>query len=277
MDLLYSNMEVLLPLPTRTLKHALPIAHQEPEPDQPVHVPATLPPQPAVPSPNTKPPLLAEMEDEASPLKVSSRMRQKKHLRPDAKDPFQSDSDSDDGFLSLPRPTAALGSSAKELKEEQLLTRPVTERRKKVELTEAERKRSVPVSLALGAMAEFLEHMSALDSSLLHPASRAAEGACVQAAEYGWARAEIRSGLTDEPRLVAGHRAAEEQAREIRAAMESLSFRRCRAGVEQALEAAQALGEEGVRRVALEEITLPVAPHRQAFSITPDSTLCQPG
>ncbi|XP_076121185.1 ATPase family AAA domain-containing protein 5 isoform X1 [Alosa pseudoharengus] len=286
-DLLYSNMEVLLPLPTCPLRQALPRAPVELGPGQTAPSPApttSLPPQPA--NPNTKPPLLAETEEEASPLKVSSRMRQKKQCHPGTKDPFQSDSDSDDGFLSLCRPASVPRAAPEPLKEEEApLARPVTERRKRVELTEAERKRSGPVSIALGAMAEFLEHMSALDSYLTCPALQEAEGACVPAAASGWAQAEIRSGLTDEPRLGAGGRsggcrwaAGEEQVREIRAAMESLSFRRCRAGVEQAWGAAQALEEEkGVRQAALDEITLPTAPHRQTFNITPDNTLCQPG
>lgn len=234
-----------------------------------------------MPNPNTKPSLLVDTEDEASPLKVSCRMRQKKQVRPENRDPFQSDSDSDDGFLSLRRPAPT---SAPAPVEPPPVRPTVESRRRRVELTEAERKASIPVSAALGAMADFLEHMSFLDSSLPCPASQAAEGACAPAAGYGWAPAEIRSGLTDEPRAEcsrrAGHHwALEEQAREIRAAVESMSFGRCRAGVEQAWGVVQALEEEeeGVRKVALEETTLPVAPHRQAFSITPEDTLGQAG
>lgn len=294
-------MEVLLPLPRCPLKPTLLKTPIESVPGQagsaaraparaPIPVTTTdVPPQPA--NSNTKRPQLAETEDESSPLKVSFRMRQKKQHRPEAKDPFQSDSDSEDGFLSLRKRTAVPGPVPEPLKEEEEVAAPImpeTERRKRRVLTEAEKRRSGPVSLALGAMAEYLEHMSALDSSLTCSVWEAAEGPSAPAAAraYGLAQAEIRSGLTDEPRLEGGGRrnescrwaAGEEQAREIRAAVRSLSFGRCRAGVEQAWGAAQALEEvEGVRQAALEEITLPVAPHRQAFSITPDDVLCQPG
>lgn len=186
-DLLYSNMEVLLPVPRCPLKPTLLKTPTESVPGQagsaaapipaPAPVPVTttdVPPQPA----NTKRPQLAETEDEASPLKVSSRMRQKKQHRPEAKDPFQSDSDSEDGFLSLRKPPAVPGPVPEPLTEEEVaaLIKPETERRKRRVLTEAEKKRSGPVSLALGAMAEYLEHMSALDSFLTCSAWEAAEG-----------------------------------------------------------------------------------------------------
>ncbi|XP_063079559.1 ATPase family AAA domain-containing protein 5 [Engraulis encrasicolus] len=291
-NLLYSNMEALLPLPTRLLALSLsiPSAHKT-EPDQaapdpaPASAIAPLPLQPGTPIPNTKPSHLVDTEDEASPLKVSSRMRQKKHTHAENRGPFQSDSDSDDGFLSLARPTST--SAHTSVEPPPVVKPPVVRRR--VKLTEAERKAGVPVSSALGAMADFLDHMSYLDASLLCPASQVTiEGGCsTPSAEYGWAPTEIRSGLTDEARVECGaggragrHWAMEEQGREIRAAVESLSFGRCRARVELAWGAVQALQEveeEGVRKMALEEITLPVAPHRQAFSIMPQHALCQPG
>lgn len=61
---------------------------------------------------------------------------------------------------------------------------------------------------------------------------------------------------------------------EIQAVVEALSFQRCRGRVEEALSGAQALeGELGVE--AIKEISLPMAPHRQAFSLTLDSP-CEP-
>ncbi len=66
----------------------------------------------------------------------------------------------------------------------------------------------------------------------------------------------------------------EEHALDIQAAVEALSFHKCRVSVAEAWEKAQQLeGELGKEAAA--ELTLPVAAHRDGYSLTQDGP-CQP-
>ncbi|XP_041735105.2 ATPase family AAA domain-containing protein 5 [Coregonus clupeaformis] len=324
-DLLYSNMEALLPLPTTHLTvttHRRPQemsnrTQEEPSAD-PQEVAASmnsikpeidppLPPQTEVdPLPHPRLQQVAEgSETDGSPVKVSSRMKKKKKqqqlgTREDL-DPFHSDSDSDDAFLSLrskPPPNAPQtqtasqseeeggqdDSTSNKVEQESVKAReeevkekaPASVRMRRVPLTPEQRMKSEPVSRCLDSLAEFLDHMSLLDSSLpLHTSP--VGGAKHTHRMFGLgARAETKDGMTDEPReeCDGGSWVEGERAGEIQAAVEALSFQRCKAGVEEAWGKAQGLeGELG--KEAVNELTLPVAPHRQGFRLTQDSP-CAP-
>uniref|UniRef100_A0A4W5R9B4 ATPase family AAA domain containing 5a n=1 Tax=Hucho hucho TaxID=62062 RepID=A0A4W5R9B4_9TELE len=317
MDLLYSNMEALLPLPTTHLTvttHRRPqeVSNQTQEESSadPQEVATSLnsikpeidPPLPLQtevdPLPHPRLQQVAEgSETDGSPVKVSRMMKKKKKkqqqlgTREDL-DPFHSDSDSDDAFLSLhtkPPPNAPLTQTEGEnsqddstsnkielesvkAREEEVKEAPVRMRR--VPLTLEQRMKSEPVSHCLGSLAEFLDHMSLLDSSLcLHTSP--VGGARYTHRTFGL-RAETKDGMTDEPReeCHGGSWVVGERVGEIQAAVEALSFQRCRAGVEEAWSKAQGLeGELG--KEAVNELTLPVAPHRQGFRLTQDSP-CEP-
>nr|XP_024001435.1 ATPase family AAA domain-containing protein 5-like [Salvelinus alpinus] len=135
----------------------------------------------------------------------------------------------------------------------------------RVTLTPEQRMKSEPVSHCLGSLAEFLDHMSLLDSSLcLHTSP---VGGARHAHRTFGLRAETKDGMNDEPReeCHGGSWVEGERAGEIQAAVEALSFQRCRAGVEEAWGKAQGLkGKLG--KEAVNELTLPVAPHRQGFT-----------
>eukprot|EP00063_Salmo_salar_P083430 XP_014058265.1 PREDICTED: ATPase family AAA domain-containing protein 5-like isoform X1 [Salmo salar] len=317
MDLLYSNMEALLPLPTTHLTvttHRWPqeVSNrtQEESSADPQEVATSLnsikpeidpplPPQTEVdPLPHPRLQQLAEgSETDGSPVKVSSRMKKKKKKQLGTRgdlDPFHSDSDSDDAFLSLhtkpppnPPQTQTEGEDSQDdstsnkvelesvkAREEEVKEKAPAPVRMRVPLTPEQRMKSEPVSHCLGSLAEFLDHMSLLDSSLcLHTSP---EGGARHTHRTFGLRAETKDGMNDEPReeCHGGSWVEGERAGEIQAAVEALSFQRCRAGVEEAWGKAQGLdGELG--KEAVNELTLPVAPHRQGFRLTQDSP-CEP-
>uniref|UniRef100_A0A8C7SVW3 ATPase family AAA domain containing 5a n=1 Tax=Oncorhynchus mykiss TaxID=8022 RepID=A0A8C7SVW3_ONCMY len=225
MDLLYSNMEALLPLPTT---HLTVTTHRRPQEVQQV----------------------AEgSETDGSPVKVSSRMKKKKKHNK-----FELES--------------------VKVREEEVKEKAPPPVRMRVPLTAEQRMKSEPVSHCLGSLAEFLDHMSLLDSSLcLHTSP--VGGARYTHRTFGL-RVEIKDGMNDESgeECHGGSWVEGERAGEIQAAVEALSFQRCRAGVEEAWGTAQGLeGELG--KEAVNELTLPVAPHRRGFRLTQDSP-CEP-
>uniref|UniRef100_A0A4W4EJJ3 ATPase family AAA domain containing 5a n=1 Tax=Electrophorus electricus TaxID=8005 RepID=A0A4W4EJJ3_ELEEL len=264
-NLLYTNLEVLLPLPTRPL----------PEP--------TLDLQPG-PNPDPQPGLLArhgskvendENTANMSPLKVSSRMRQKKQLYADHKNALNSDSESDEGFLSLPNPNcdAAGDHTLRPAQgQEPRASKAAPVRVMRVKLADTERKKSKPVSQCLSSLAEYLDYVSFMDSAL-HFQPRTAEGAC-RPQSFNWTGAAVKSGMTDEVCLESGGYTSAFDSKEIHAMLGSLSFWKCRAGISKAWTVAQEL-EEQIRKEAVEELTLPIASHRQNFSLA-QSTLCEP-
>ncbi|KAI7803414.1 ATPase family AAA domain-containing protein 5 [Triplophysa rosa] len=262
-NLLYSNMESLLPLPTHPLLPST--IRSQPAPNtqpQPEHLPQTV-----------RPDVLEERSDDCSPLKVSSRMKGRKKLGMGNKGVFHSDSDSDD-FLSLSKPSRAFVQKTKKKQADQSLSHvsegvPVKQRR--AVLSEAERKKSEPVLQCLGSLAEYMDHMSFLDSSL-HCQPLQTEGSC-RPQDFCWTGAEVKSGMTDDVRLECGSQVNGVSGEEIHAVLGHLSFRRCRAAVSKAWDKAQKL-EEDIRREAEVELSLPVAPHRQSFSLA-QTTPCE--
>lgn len=317
MDLLYSNMEALLPLPN---SHLTVTTHRRPQevsnrtqeessadPQEVAtsmnsikpEIDPPLPPQTEVdPLPHPRLQQLAEgSETDGSPVKVSSRMKKKKKKQLGTRgdlDPFHSDSDSDDAFLSLhtkpppnPPQTQTEGEDSQDdstsnkvelesvkAREEEVKEKAPAPVRMRVPLTPEQRMKSEPVSHCLGSLAEFLDHMSLLDSSLcLHTSP---EGGARHTHRTFGLRAETKDGMNDEPReeCHGGSWVEGERAGEIQAAVEALSFQRCRAGVEEAWGKAQGLdGELG--KEAVNELTLPVVPHRQGFRLTQNSP-CEP-
>ncbi|KAJ8264082.1 hypothetical protein GJAV_G00144890 [Gymnothorax javanicus] len=256
-DLLYSNMEELLPLPVCTRQ--APLLSQQ----------GALKPEPG----SSAPP-----EDE-SPVKRSSRRR----LSLKERDLFESDSDSDDCFLSLPKlekasnseaPSAGADGSELAAAREEPPAGSGSCRQRKVDRSPEEQRSSELLSRCLGSLAEFMDHMSFLDSSVEHRRWQP-EGACRPGA-FGWAGAEVKSGLWDEARVEDGSGAGRESSAQIRAAVEGLSFRRCESSVSQVWAQAQELREDlGGESQLLNQLTLPVGPHRTALSVCQTSP-CQP-
>lgn len=256
-DLLYSNMETLLPLPLT----ALTVSNPKPLPtlplsqDQPSTNPQVLQSE-KLPSHTEE---LADFSDDASPIKVSNRMKKNKRRQclPE-KGGLQSDSNSEDDFLSLKQQKSASQETVKVNVPEKVTRKP---------LTPEEQTKSVPVSQCLHSFADFLDTMSFVD--LL-----SSEGRDVHQRIHGGA--VVKDGLTDESRIETekGSLVTVECASEISAAVQSLSFSKCHRSVTDAWEKVQQLDKER-REEATVELTLPVASHHESCSFTQHSP-CQP-
>ncbi|KAK5914180.1 hypothetical protein CgunFtcFv8_008639 [Champsocephalus gunnari] len=260
-DLLYSNMETLLPLPHTQLTTST----YKPEPSVPAAQEHPADPK-ELPSHTTYYILQtsesADCSEDSSPVKMSNRMKKnkKRHCLPE-RDGLNSDSESEDGFLSLCKPQGA--PQAKEEVKETLVSQKV----KRKPLTPEERLKSLPVSQCLDSIADFFDNMSYMDSLLVGGDERR------NMSSLG---AVLKDGMTDESRLESDSESwmRAERIMEIPAAVEALSFNRCRAAAVEAWRRAQQLqGELGEQAAA--ELTLPVAAHCEGYSFTQDGP-CQP-
>lgn len=259
-ELLYSNMESLLPLPHTQLTTSATKPQQTLSMSQ--DCPSITPVEP--PSPNSRSchATLAEwMEssDDNSPVKVSSIMRKtkKRHGLPG---PGGLDSDSEDDFVPLHKPQTFSGS--KEESREEVVCSPV----KRKPLTPEERLKSLPVSQCLQSLGAFFDDLSCMDSSV---------GALPKVGDFT-AGASLKDGMTDEARVETdrGSWRSGERSLEIAAAVEALSFQKCWSSAAEACDKARQL--EGVLREEAEaELTLPVAVHRDSYSYTQEGP-CHP-
>ncbi|XP_057673840.1 ATPase family AAA domain-containing protein 5 isoform X1 [Corythoichthys intestinalis] len=260
-NLLYSNMETLLPLPRRQL---FPTYKLEPPS---VSSPTCLQLDP-LPSHSRQlhSSESVECSDDGSPVKVSHRMKKKKKRHwLSNQDGQQSDSDSEEHFLSLSKQQEP--PQAKEESTEMLV--PQMEKRKPP--TPSDRLKSIPVSKCLESISDFFDTMSDIDSLLVHHGSDAQRGHLQDSVS-----ATPKDGMTDESKVesntlscVMGQRVLE-----IQSVVEALSFHKCRLTVTEALARAQQL-ERKLADNAVEELTLPVASHCESYSFT-QSSLCRP-
>lgn len=262
-DLLYSNMESLLPLPhTQLITSAS-------KPPQTLSILQDCPPVTPVvpPSPSWQPcdatlrPTAewTESSDDGSPVKVSSVLRKSKRRRR-LSGQGGLDSDSEDDFVPLHKHQTFSGS--KEDSGEGAVCPPV----KRKPLTPEERLKSLPVSQCLHSLGAFFDDLSCMDSSV---------GALPKVRDFT-AGASVKDGMTDEARAETdgGSWRSGERSIEIAAAVEALSFRKCWSAAAAAWDEAKRceglLGEE-----AEAELTLPVAVHRDGYSYAQEGP-CHP-
>lgn len=252
-DLLYSNMEMLLPLPHTQLttsaskpKQTFSISQDCPS------VAQSEPPSPSslsCPARLRATAELMESSDDGSPIKISSIMRKtrKRHCLLGHDD---LDSDSEDEFVSLRKPQ--IFSRSGDVRESAVCS-PV----KRKPLTPEERLKSLPVSQCLQSLGAFFDDLSCMDSCL---------GALPRVGDFT-AGASVKDGMTDEARVETdgGSWRSGERSLEIAAAVEALSFRKCCSWTAEAWDKARQF--EGVLREEAEaELTLPVAVHRDSYS-----------
>uniref|UniRef100_A0A8C6LMY6 ATPase family, AAA domain containing 5a n=1 Tax=Nothobranchius furzeri TaxID=105023 RepID=A0A8C6LMY6_NOTFU len=229
-DLLYSNMETLLPLPVTRL-----ITSKLSKPERRVSPTLDRPNQQLV-STSLQSDSLLESED-GSPIKVSNRMKKKKRRHPRGRDGLQSGSDSEDGFPSICRQKINPQTEQAPVSVSKMI--------KRKPLTEDERRKSLPVSQCLESIADFWDSMSYVDSALRFHPDGVHRGTPLSSAV-------IKDGMLDESRVETGRGSwlVGRRVLEIQAAVEALSFQKCRVSVMEAWDR----GKE-----AAEELALPVA------------------
>eukprot|EP00063_Salmo_salar_P011472 XP_013986307.1 PREDICTED: ATPase family AAA domain-containing protein 5-like isoform X2 [Salmo salar] len=246
--LLYSNLELLLPLPVRTQpspfltpkKVTHPRLQSEPTP------------------PDIHHPQIPLILDQTSPVKVSSgsRLRRKKSVP-------TSDSRSAQSMLVKPyRASLSLRAHPS--------VSNITETFNDKLQTE---KADGLVYHCLDAITDFMDLMSFIDTSLPSESPHKA-GPCRPGA-FLWTGAEVKDGLLDEMREEDGGCWWWcERTLEIQAAVEGLGFHRCLARVSEGWAGSQRLeGEQRGR--GMENLTLPVTPPRQSFNVS-QTTFCDP-
>lgn len=192
------------------------------------------------------------------------KKNKRRHCLPD-QDGLNTDSDSEDSFLSLCKPQGA--PQAKEEVKESLVSETV----KRKPLTPEDRIKNLPVSQCLESIADFLDNMSYMDSSLLvHP-----EGSDTYR-KVSPVGAVVKHGMTDESRVETdrGSWLRGERVLEIQATVELLIFRRFQASVAEAWYKAQKLEGELGKEAAV-ALTLPVASHCEGYSFSQGNP-CQP-
>ncbi|XP_070964742.1 ATPase family AAA domain-containing protein 5-like [Oncorhynchus clarkii lewisi] len=248
--LLYSNLELLLPLPVRTQPSPLltpkkvtrPRLQSEPTP------------------PDIHHPQIPLILDQTSPVKVSSgsRLRTKKCVPT---------SDSRSAHSMLVKPYRASLSLRRAHPSVSNITETVNDK------LQTEKAADGLVYHCLDAMTDFMDLMSFIDTSLQSESSHKA-GPC-RPGSFLWTGAEVKDGLLDEMREEdGGCRWWCERTLEIQAAVEGLGFHRCLARVSEGWTGSQMLEGEQRGRV-MEKLTLPVAPPRQSFNVN-QTTSCDP-
>lgn len=274
-DILYSNMEILLPVPVTQLstsaskpKHYVSASQAQLSVD-PTEQPQSTLLQSDTLSSHARLLHTAELADSSNigcPFQVSSRMpKNKRQCSIPDEDGLQSVSE--DEFISFCSLHGTL--QAKEEFEESL----VLDRVKKKAFTNEKHVKTLAVSQCLESIADFLDNLSYMDSSLLsHPGVEYSHRRMVPVS------AVIKDGMTDETRVETDRgrwlMLTGDCILEIQAAVEVLSFHKCRASVGESWDKVQQLeGELG--REAVAELSLPVATHQKGYSFTQDGP-CQP-
>lgn len=248
-DLLYSNMEALLPLPLTTLTVS---SHKrQPLPPPALNQSSGSPVKP--PKLPSRSKLLDTEEDfsDASPVKVSNRMKKNRRRHcPSEQGVLQSDSDSEDGFLSIKR------QSTPQVQEDVTVVPPKLVKKK---LGHEELLKSVPVSQCLQSLADFMDDMSLVDL-LSHKDCNV---------QHMLDSAYVKDGLTDEARIDTERRSGPllECASEIGSQVQCLSFTKCCTSVRDAWHTVQQLDGE-LREEAAAQLTLPVASHNEGYTFT---------
>ncbi|KAM4603647.1 ATPase family AAA domain-containing protein 5b [Polymixia lowei] len=251
--LLYSNLELLLPLPVSAqatpahdpTKVACPGLHSEPKPPDI---------QPQIQQPDKDVDLKATTVNDVS-VRTFSRLSRRKCMSTG----FDSRSSSSVTLNLKPRKTSL---SLKGIH----LRSPSSD-----DKTKTERNATKLATRCLDALTDFTDLMSYLDATMPTAEAGGSE-------EFVWTGGHIEDGLLDEMREEEEGRGGRERLLEIQGAVEGLGFHSCWCRVSevwiQAQRCRQELGDEEWGRL-VEKLTFPVSSHRQSFSFSL-LPLCKP-
>ncbi|NXG17871.1 ATAD5 protein, partial [Grallaria varia] len=217
-DFIYSNLELLLPLPVQVLSN-------QSEASKSVLERTTI-----VSSKNRSP--NSSCSGKSSPGRKSKKTKtQKRRDVLDDSDLFDTELNYSSEFITLPSdsPTPCAEMNKKESK--LLVNKEEKEAKTK---TSANGNRSALVFQCLNSLTEFVENMSFLDCCVSTNTKEPLEFS--QDEEFRWANAKIRNGLCDEISIENTDWWSSQSCSEVKAAIEALSFHKCSVNVSQSLE-----------------------------------------
>lgn len=226
-DFLYGNLEFILPLPVNII------------PETENLYGSSVSVDPSAATKNIK--CLARKHSEGEkPLKKPQKKKQKKKMVVlDDSDLFDTELGFSNEFLS-PSP-ASSSSNSEESKARDKESNPETKKPNKCSepnmdsiprppKTPAEKKCSALVSHCLNSLTEFMDNMSFLDALLTDGGEQKEFGQN----DFSWTN--VKSGLCDEFSLETSDGWTSQSSRELKAAVEALSFTKCSSAISKALE-----------------------------------------
>ncbi|NXA85641.1 ATAD5 protein, partial [Melanocharis versteri] len=255
-DFVYSNLELILPLPVQVLSN-------QSEASKSILERTTI-----VSSKNRS--TKSSCSGKSSPGKRSKKTKTQKRLEIlDDSDLFDSELNYSAEFITLPSDSPkSCGEMNK--KESKLL---VHKEQKEVKTkTSANEKRSAVVSQCLNSLTEFVENMSFLDCCVNTNTREPLEFSKNE--EFHWTNAKIRNGLCDEFSTENTDWWSSQSCSEIKAAIEALSFTRSSVKISQNLESVLSTSKTP-ESDQLKVLTLPVSNTRNciSFSQSADSSI----
>ncbi|CAH6785810.1 Atad5 [Phodopus roborovskii] len=239
-DVLYSNLEFILPLPVTVIPevkdaYGFPVTTEASAPGSMEHL------------------LRKQSEDQL--LKKSQKKKQKKMVTLDDSDLFDTGLDFSDELNSLSSvPSSALEDVTSRNRE----GNPETQTQSKCftsdsvpqpPKTPAEKKCSVLISHCLNSLTEFMENMSFLDALLTNAGERNELGKN----PFHWTSGKVKSGLCDEFSIESRDGWAPWSSEELKATAEALSFTKCSSSISKALESLNShkyLGSDAVSKLS---------------------------
>ncbi|NXD20329.1 ATAD5 protein, partial [Spelaeornis formosus] len=251
-DFVYSNLELILPLPVQVLLN-------QSEASKSVFESTTVV---SSKDRSTK----SSCTGKSSPGKRSKKTKAKKRLEIlDDSDLFDSELNYSAEFITLPSDSPKSCAEINK-KESKLL---VHKEHKVKTKTSANEKRSAVVSQCLNSLSEFVENMSFLDCCV-NTNTREPLEFC-RSGEFHWTNARIRNGLCDEFSIENTDWWSSQSCSEIKAAVEALSFTKNSVNISQNLESFLSTSKTP-KSEQLEGLTLPISDTRNciSFSQAPD-------
>ncbi|XP_060107973.1 ATPase family AAA domain-containing protein 5 [Heteronotia binoei] len=234
-DFIYSNLELILPLPVTVLSKPAQMGN--------------LPLQTITENFSNHASLDGDCLEEASPMKKS---KQTKHRRKmallDDSDLFESEMNYS-GFISMP--SDASGSC---MEEEQGGLKPATDSTITSSSGMTEAKSSAEAFHCLNSLAEFVENMSVLDYCLNTKTQKSKQSCKYE--EFIWTEGKIKNGLSDEFSEDRTDWWSSKTSSELKAAMEALAFKKCFKGVSKAMQSCLNAGKELALCISKEQSNL---------------------
>ncbi|KAM4890455.1 ATPase family AAA domain-containing protein 5 [Sylvia borin] len=247
-DFVYSNLELILPLPVQVLSN-------QAEASKSVLERTTVV--------SSKDRSKSSCSGKSSPGKRSKKRKAQKRLAIlDDSDLFDSELNYSAEFITLPSDSPK--SCAEMDKKESKLLVPQEQKEVKTK-TSADEKRSAVVSQCLDSLTEFVENMSFLDCCVNTNTREPLEFS--KSEEFHWTNAKIRNGLCDEFSIENTDWWSSQSCSEIKAAIEALSFTKTSVNISQNLESFLSTSKTP-ESDQLKGLTLPISATRNCISFS---------